>query len=82
MTAREKAHKLLDELPESEIGPIVEIMVLRGMGKQSETTRRGGGEESGEPVTVGLPESWKTFDDGTPQPDWTALIRADRDHGH
>jgi hypothetical protein len=22
-----------------------------------------------------LPEAWKTFDDGTPQPDWVALVR-------
>jgi hypothetical protein len=35
-----------------------------------------------EPVVVGLPESWTTFEDGTPQPNWTALIRADRDSGH
>jgi hypothetical protein len=39
-------------------------------------------EDPGEPETVWMPESWKTFEDGTPQPDWTALIRADRDHGH
>jgi hypothetical protein len=44
--------------------------------------RRRENDEWGEPETVGLPESWKTFDDGTPQPNWTALIRADRDHGH
>lgn len=36
MTAREKAHKLLDELPESEIEPIVEIMVLRGKGERED----------------------------------------------
>jgi hypothetical protein len=30
MTTREKAHKLLDELPESEIEPVVEFIVLRG----------------------------------------------------
>lgn len=29
-----------------------------------------------------LPEAWQTFEDGTPQPDWTAIIRADRDHAH
>jgi hypothetical protein len=31
-------------------------------------------DEWGEPETVGLPESWKTFDDGTPQPDWLATL--------
>jgi hypothetical protein len=30
MTTREKAHKLLDELPESEIEPVVEFIVSRG----------------------------------------------------
>jgi hypothetical protein len=30
MTTREKAHKLLDELPESELEPIVEILASRG----------------------------------------------------
>ncbi len=29
---------------------------------------------------VELPEAWKTFDDGTPQPDWVALLREAR-HG-
>jgi hypothetical protein len=35
MTTREKAHKLLDELPESEIEPIVEIMASRGATEQT-----------------------------------------------
>ncbi len=30
MTTREKAHKLLDELPESEIEPVVEFIASRG----------------------------------------------------
>jgi hypothetical protein len=30
VTTREKAHKLLDELPESEIEPVVEFIVSRG----------------------------------------------------
>jgi hypothetical protein len=30
MTTREKAQKLLDELPEDELGPIVEILASRG----------------------------------------------------
>jgi hypothetical protein len=29
VTAREKAHKLLDELPESEVEPMLEIMASR-----------------------------------------------------
>jgi hypothetical protein len=35
VTTREKAHKLLDELPDSEIEPIVEIMASRGKGSAS-----------------------------------------------
>jgi hypothetical protein len=30
MTTREQAQKLLDELPEDELGPIVEILASRG----------------------------------------------------
>jgi hypothetical protein len=26
-----------------------------------------------------LPEAWKRFDDGTPQPDWVALLREARE---
>ncbi len=37
-------------------------------------------EESSERAP--LPDPWRTFEDGTPQPDWTAIIRADRDHAH
>lgn len=36
------------------------------------------GEEAGEPDVVGLPESWRTFEDGTPQPNWVAAIRRSR----
>jgi hypothetical protein len=39
-------------------------------------------EEPDEDETVWMPESWKTFEDRSPAPDWTALIRADRDDGH
>lgn len=27
----------------------------------------------GEPEMVGVPEAWKTFEDGTPTPNWVAL---------
>lgn len=32
-----------------------------------------------EPEPIEIPEAWRTFDDGTPQPDWERLIREDRD---
>ena len=27
---------------------------------------------------VGMPDAWKTFDDGTPQPNWVALLHESR----
>jgi hypothetical protein len=36
------------------------------------------GEDMSEPDVVGLPESWRTFEDGTPQPNWVAAIRRSR----
>lgn len=34
MTTREQAHRLLDELPESEVEPVVEFIVSRGEGER------------------------------------------------
>ncbi|MDP9134822.1 MAG: hypothetical protein M3N56_08340 [Actinomycetota bacterium] len=31
-----------------------------------------------EPEMVGLPEAWKTFEDGTPVPNWVALLHETR----
>ena len=33
-------------------------------------------ESVGEDEMVGLPEAWKTFEDGTPVPNWVALLNA------
>lgn len=78
MTAREKVHMLVDELPESELGSVAEILASRGEGKRSRVVQqrslRTWEDEWGEPETVGLPESLMTFDDGTPQPDWMATL--------
>ena len=30
-------------------------------------------------VSVDLPEEWRVFDDGTPQPNWERIVRAQRD---
>ncbi len=38
MTTREKAHQLLDELPESEIEPVVEFIASRGANGADDTT--------------------------------------------
>ena len=97
VTTREKAHRLLDQLPESEVEPVVEFIASRrrettaaaprqarrprlGLGRSSDGLSAA--ETASEPVAIGVPEAWKTFEDGTPQPDWTALIREDRDRGH
>ena len=53
MTTREKVHKSIDELPESEVEPVIDFIASR---------------RESEPEMVGLPEGWKTFDDGTPCP--------------
>ncbi|HEY7951985.1 MAG TPA: hypothetical protein VID70_03295 [Solirubrobacteraceae bacterium] len=36
MTTREKAHKLLDELPESEIEPVLDFIASRNTGEVDE----------------------------------------------
>ena len=41
MTTREKARKLLDELPEDELEPIVEILASRGANGSTGKTGRG-----------------------------------------
>lgn len=61
MTTREKAHALLDELSDAELDEIVKLIEVRH-------------EESVEPEMAELPESWKTFEDGTPVPNWVAAL--------
>jgi hypothetical protein len=62
MTTREKAHALIDELPESELDEIVQQL-----------------EERAEPEMAELPEAWKTFEDGTPVPNWVAAVHEARE---
>jgi hypothetical protein len=40
VTTREKAHRLLDELPESEVEPVVEFIASRRRGETSDAPRR------------------------------------------
>jgi len=35
-------------------------------------------EPEAEDDVVGLPEAWKTFNDGSPQPNWVALLHEAR----
>jgi hypothetical protein len=61
MTTREKAHALLDELSDAELDEIVKQLEVRH-------------EERTEPEMAELPEAWKTFEDGTPVPNWVAAL--------
>lgn len=63
---REQLHRDVDALPESDLKRARSVVA----------------EEPGEAEIGGVPKGWKTFPDGTPQPDWTALVREDRDRGH
>jgi hypothetical protein len=66
MTTREKAHALLDELPDSELEEIVRQLEVRH-------------EEHAEPEMAELPEAWRTFEDGTPVPNWVAALHEARE---
>lgn len=58
MTAKEKLRAQVDELSEAEAAT-ARIVVERT-------------SSDPEPEMVGLPESWRTFEDGTPVPNWVA----------
>lgn len=55
MTTREKAQKLLDELPEDELEPIVEIMASRG---KAEPTARSEAREHLRRIATGEDEGY------------------------
>jgi hypothetical protein len=63
MTTREKAQKLLDELPESELEPIVEILASRTEDSSARNV---------------VPKALRLFDSGREQPNWAKLIRRSR----
>jgi hypothetical protein len=60
MTAKEKLRAQVDELSEAEAAA-ARIVIERTSTKAD-----------AEPEMVGLPESWRTFEDGTPVPNWVA----------
>lgn len=68
MTAREKAHALLDELPDSELDDVVRQLEDRH-------------EVQDEPEMVELPEAWRYLPSGAPAPNWVAIGREAR-RGH
>lgn len=57
MTTREKVERLLDRLSERELEA------------EYERLRHAVGDQ---PEMIGLPEAWRTFEDGTPVPNWVA----------
>jgi len=65
VATREQLHREVDALSEFEVLNARVIVV---------------DEPVGEADLVGLPEAWKTFEDGAPQPNWVALRHESR-HG-
>jgi hypothetical protein len=66
MATREQLHREVDALPAPQV-PKARIVVVE--------------ESEDEDEMVGLPEAWKTFEDGTPVPNWVALLNESR-RGH
>ena len=60
MTAKEQLLERVMKLSEAEAAH-AEIVITRP-------------SDPGEPEMVGLPESWQTFEDGTPVPNWVAGV--------
>jgi hypothetical protein len=61
MTIREKAHALLDELPDAELDEVVELLKVRR-------------EETEEPEMAELPAAWQHLPSGAPAPNWVAAV--------
>jgi hypothetical protein len=79
VTTREKAQKLLDETPEDELEPVVEILASRG-------TNSAGLEAAGDPVTeldeleiAALPKGWGETLTGEPMPNVVSAVRRSRE---
>ena len=64
MTARERAHVLIDEFSDAELEEIVGLLRVH--------------REKAKPEMAELPEAWKTLEDGTPAPNWVAAIHEAR----
>lgn len=64
MTARERAHVLIDEFSDAELEEIVGPLRVH--------------REKAEPEMAELPEAWRTPADGTPAPNWVAAVHEAR----
>lgn len=78
MTTRKKAQKLLDELPESELEPIVEILASRGTNGADPDAADSSVAELDEPEIASLLEGWGLLPSGAPAPNWVAGLDAVR----
>ncbi len=65
MTTRERAHALLDEFSDAELGEIVELFRVR--------------REESEPEMAELPASWRHLPSGKSAPNWVAAVHKARD---
>jgi len=63
MATREQLHREVDALPTPQVARARIVVVPEP-------------EEADD--MVGLPEAWKTFEDGTLQPNWVALLHESR----
>ncbi|HET7054203.1 MAG TPA: hypothetical protein VFI09_09860 [Solirubrobacterales bacterium] len=63
MATRDELHREVDALPALQVARARIVVV-----PESEETDD----------MVGVPEAWKTFEDGTPQPNWVALLHESR----
>jgi hypothetical protein len=72
MTTREKAQKLLAELPESELEPIVEILASRATRGANPESADDPVKQLDEPEIAQLPEGWGLLPSGAPAPNWVA----------
>jgi transcription antitermination factor NusG len=93
MTTREKAHALLDELSDAELDDVVKLIEVRHDQKrlkvthtapghvlvEMELTDDAWGTADREPEMAELPEGWRTFEDGTPVPNWVAAVHEARE---
>ncbi len=61
MTTRQRLHQLVDELTDAEVDDLTQIIVARRTGDL-------------EPEMAELPAAWRTLDDGSPAPNWVALV--------
>jgi hypothetical protein len=78
MTTREKAQKLLDELSEDELEPIIEILASRGTSGADPETADDAVTQLDEPEVAPLPDGWGLLPSGAPAPNWVAGLDSAR----